>query len=724
MRLYHPPRLRVVAIAVLSTCAAVPAFAQTLPAAQPSAQQLPEVSVSGQRQPGENYAPANAASATKIDAPLRDIPQTVNVITQEVMRDQGARSLTDVLKNVPGVGLATGDGQRDAFVLRGFTSLYDIYLDGVRDDAQYFRDLYNIERIEILKGPAGVLYGRGSSGGLINRITKKPEFTPSAEIGVTLGSYGLARTEFDVNRPVSDTIAVRLVGAYEDSGSYRDQGYLKNKDISPSVLWKDGAHSLLLQFDYQYQHRSIDFGVPGYRGAPASVPISTYYGALNGYNDYTQSITETATAQYKWRVSDDTAFSNTFRYSEYALNRNHSRVGAINDLLATPTVTISRGNILRNEHGWYNQSELSHNIKLGTTSHKLLAGIEVGDQERFQYVNNNTGGIYAYSTALLNPILRDLPFTVTTAAQNRGYSTQTTRAAYVQSLSSWTSTIKTLVGLRYDNYYQKYDDQLATNADIARTDNKVSPRAGLVWQPTGAQSYYASWSKSFQPSSEGTALAVNNTNLAPEKTTNIEVGTKIDVLDGRASFTGALYELTRTDIKVTDPSNTALLIPVGEQRTRGLELGFSGEITRGWQVIAGYSFMDGKVTKAVGTVIAPFASAVASPLQGKVLSLTPRHTFSLWTLKSLDQFGLPGFQVGGGVTYRGDNYAAIDNAVKIPNFTTVDLAGYWRPAPKGLSLALNLKNIFNKTYYISANNDSGILPGAPRTLELTARYKF
>jgi catecholate siderophore receptor len=134
--------------------------------------------------------------------------------------------------------------------------------------------------------------------------------------------------------------------------------------------------------------------------------------------------------------------------------------------------------------------------------------------------------------------------------------------------------------------------------------------------------------------------------------------------------------------------------------------------------------MDGKVTKAVGTVIAPFASAVASPLQGKVLSLTPRHTFSLWTLKSLDQFGLPGFQVGGGVTYRGDNYAAIDNAVKIPSFTTVDLAAYWRPAPKGLSLALNLKNIFNKTYYISANNDSGILPGAPRTLELTARYKF
>jgi len=712
----HSPRLRAVVAAVLSTCAAAPVFAQQ--------QQLPEVSVSGERQAGGNYAPANAASATKVDAPLRDIPQTVNVVTQEVARDQGARSLTDVLKNVPGIGLATGDGQRDAFVIRGFTSLYDNYLDGVRDDSQYFRDLYNIERIEIIKGPAGVLYGRGSSGGLINRISKKPAFSPSAELGVTVGSYGLKRTEFDVNRPVSDTLAVRVIGAYEDSGSFRQQGYLKNKDISPSLLWKDGNQSLLLQFDYQYQHRSIDFGIPGYRGAPASVPISTYYGALNGYNDYTQSTTRTSTAQYKLRVSDDTSFTNTFRYSDYALARNHTRVGTINDTLAVPTVSISRGNILRNEHGWYNQSDLSHNVKWGSTSHKLLVGVEVGEQDRFQYINNNTGGIYAYSTALLNPVLQDLPANVTTAAQNRGYAVQVTRAAYAQSLSSWTSTIKTLVGLRYDNYYQKYDDQLPANADIARTDNKVSPRAGVVWQPTQFQSYYASWSRSFQPSSEGTSLATNNANLAPEKTTNIEVGTKLDILDGRASITGAVYQLTRTDIKVTDPSNSALLIPVGEQRTNGLELGLSGELARGWQLIAGYSYMDGKVTKAVGTVTAPFTSAVASPLQGKTLALTPRHTASLWTLKSLDQFGLPGFQVGGGITYRGENYAAVDNAVKLPSFATVDLAGFYRPSVKGVSLALNFKNIFNKVYYISANNDSGIMPGAPRTVELTARYKF
>ena len=722
MSLHQPPRLHAIAVAVLSTCAAFPVLAQQV---QP-AQQLPEVSVSGQRQAGDNYAPANAGTATKIDAPLRDVPQTVNVITNEVIRDQGARSLADVLKNVPGVGLATGDGQRDAFVLRGFTSLYDQYIDGVRDDGQYFRDLYNIERIEILKGPAGVLYGRGSSGGLINRITKKPEFKNDfAEIGYTTGSYKLSRTEGDVNRQLSDTVSIRMVGAFEDSGSYRNQGYLKNKDFSPSLLWKDGNQSLLLQYDYQYQRRSIDFGVPGLNGAPANVPVSTVYGSLNAEYDYTQSTTRTSTAQYKLRLSDDTSFTNTLRYSDFSLDRNHTRAGTINATLAVPTVQLSRGQVRRDEHGWYNQSELAHNVKLGSTSHKLLFGLEVGEQDRFAYVNNTTAAPYAYSTSVLNPVLQNLPFYVTnTPGQSKGYAVQVTRAAYAQSLSTWTDTIKTLVGLRYDNYYQKYDDQLAANADIARTDNKVSPRAGVVWQPTGAQSYYASWSRSFQPSSEGTSLAVNNATLAPEKTTNLEVGTKIDILEGKASVTGALYQLTRTDIKVTDPSNTALLIPVGEQRTRGLELGLSGEIGRGWQLIAGYSFMDGKVTKAVGNVTAPYTGAVGTPLQGKVLALTPRHTASLWTLKSLGEFGLPGFQVGGGVTYRGENYAAVDNAVKLPNFTTVDLAGYYRPSIKGVSLALNFKNIFNKVYYISANNDSGILPGAPRTVELTARYKF
>jgi catecholate siderophore receptor len=583
---------------------------------------LPEIRVNAQQEHGDRYAPTDTGTGLKIDAQQKDVPQTMNVVTAEVMRDQGARSLQDVMKNVPGVGLATGDGQRDAFVIRGFTALYDILLDGVRDDSQYFRDLYNIDRIEILKGPAAALYGRGSSGGLINRITKKPGFTPSAEVGVTLGSNDLKRTEFNVNRPLSDTLALRIDGALEDSGSYRDQGYERNRDLSPSLLWRDGTQSLLLQFDYQHQRRSIDFGVPGYMGFPAAVSAATYYGAHSaGTNDSTESDMQATTARYRLNLSDGAAFSNTFRYFDYTLDRNHTRVVSVNDTLAQPTVGFQRGNIRRHEYGWFNQSELTYDLKLGPVRHQLLAGLEFGEQNKYQYVNNASSGPYTYTTSLFNPVAQDLPFTVATAPQSQGVALLSTQAAYVQDLISWTPQIKTLLGARFDRFGQKYDDQLG-GPNLSRTDNAWSPRAGIVWQPSNALSYYASISKSFQPSGEGGAIAASNADLGPEQTRNLEVGTRIDLLDGRASFNAAVYQLTRSDVKFTDPV-TNQLIPIGEQQTKGLELSLNGEIARGWQVIAGYSYMAGKITKAAGTTKAPFASAVNTPIEGKTPAIRP-----------------------------------------------------------------------------------------------------
>jgi catecholate siderophore receptor len=711
--MHHSLRLRAVAVAAF-------ALASGLSYQMLSAQNLPAVNVREQREAGDNYAPTNTTTGLKIDAQQKDVPQTVNVITADVMRDQGARSLQDVMKNVPGIGITTE--QRDAFLIRGFTALHDILLDGVRDDSQYFRDLYNIERIEVIKGPAAVLYGRGSSGGLINRITKKPAFTPSAEISITVGSHDLKRIQFNLDRPLSDTLAFRIDGAQEDSGSYRSQGYLKNQDIAPGLLWKDGNQSLLLQYDYQHQKRTIDFGITGYRGAPANVSSATYYGALNaGPNDYGESEMQATTAQYKLRLSDTTALSTTFRYFDYTLDRNHTRVRSINDTLAIPTVKFSRGNIRRHEYGWFNQTELTLDTPLAGIRHQLLAGVELGQQNKYQYVNNGSAAAYSYTTSLFNPTLQDLPFAVATTAQSKGIAVLDTSAVYVQDLISLNAQFKTLFGVRFDRFGQKYNDQLS-GPKLSRTDNAFSPRAGLVWQPTTSQSYYASYSKSFQPSGEGGAIATSNAQLTPENTRNLEVGSKIDLFDGRASVNAAIYHLLRTNVKYTDPL-TNLPLQIGQQETKGLELSFNGEVAKGWQVIAGYSYMDAKITKALGTTKAPFTSASATPIEGKIPGRTPRHTASLWTLKSLDQW-VPGVQVGGGLTYRGENYAAIDNAVKVPSFTTFDMAAYYRPAPKGINVVVNLKNVFNKSYYISANNDSSIMPGAPRSIEMTVRYLF
>ncbi len=245
---------------------------------------------------------------------------------------------------------------------------------------------------------------------------------------------------------------------------------------------------------------------------------------------------------------------------------------------------------------------------------------------------------------------------------------------------------------------------------------------GVVWQPSSTQSYYASLTKSYQPSGEAGPLATNNADLKPEQAVNLEIGSKTDLFDGAASFTAALYQLTRSDVKYTDPI-LSKLVNVGEQRSRGVELTFSGQVRPGLQVIAGYSYLNSIVTNGVGTVTAPFSSARPTPLQGKTLGLAPRHTFSLWTLKSIEAL-VPGVQVGAGLVSRSYSFANVDNAVVMPGFTTVDAAVYWRPAPKGWSVALNIKNVFNRHYYISANNDVGILPGAPRTAEVTARYAF
>ena len=709
--------LRVIALAV-AALASIELRAQT----------LPEVDVKAGSEHGSHYAPAESTTAAKIDAPLRDIPQSVQIVTQEVMRDQAAHSLTDVMKTIPSVGLATGDGQRDALVIRGFTALYDILLDGVRDDSQYFRDLYNIERIEVVKGPAAALYGRGSSGGLINMITKKPSFTDSGEVGVTVGSYGLKRSDFSLNRKLSDTLALHIDGALEDSGSYRPNGYLRGKYFSPSILWKDGNQSLLLQFNHQEQNRSIDFGVPGYRGRPVDVARNAYYGALHAYAmDHSNSQMDTTTAQYKVDFGDGWKFTDTLRYYQYTLDRRHTRVGSVNDKAAVPLALLLRGSVQRDEHGWFNQSEISRDVTWGGLQHKLLAGIEMGDQKRYQEITNaatNKAG-YSFSTPLFAPVPTDLPYYVPLSQASSpavGTTSNLTRSIYGQALSTWTPTIKTLVGLRYDSFGQKYDDQLPANADLSRTDKNISPRVGVVWQPSSAQSYYASVTKSYQPSGEAGPLATNNADLKPEQTVNLEIGSKTDLLDGAASFTAAIYQLTRSDVKYTDPVLNQL-INVGRQRSRGLELTFAGQVQAGWQVIAGYSYLNAVVTKGVGTVTAPFASATPTPLQGKTLALAPRHTFSLWTLKSMESL-LPGVQLGAGVISRSASFANVDNAVVMPGFTTVDLAAYWHPSSKGWSTAVNLKNVFNRHYYISANNDVGILPGAPRTLEVSARYSF
>jgi catecholate siderophore receptor len=684
---------------------ASPAFAQTKAAEA----DLPEVKVKSSREAPLTYNPPTASSATKIEAPLRDIPQTVNVVPQTLLRDQGANSMQDVMKMVPGIGLSHGDGQRDQVTIRGFTAIADQFIDGLRDDALYFRDLSNIEQVEVIKGPASVLYGRGSSGGLINRITKKPGVNKN-EVGLSVGSWGQRRGEFDVGRNFEDNgVSFRVTGAIERADSYRDQQFLEREAISPSLSFKLGDNTkLLLQAEYLSDRRVTDFGIPAYRGTPVGVPSNTYYGAANAKdNDYSQADVNAFGFTLDHRISNELSLRNAFRRYTYLLDRNNTLVGSVNE--AALTASLNRSNVRRDEDGFFNQTELVQKATIGGMAHQILYGVEFGKQDKDQFfrTQNNIATV-----SLFNPVNPVLPFTVTAAPSTDNLGILKTAGAYVQDLVTLSDKWKALVGVRYDNFQQETQERRAGQPNLSRTDTAWSPRAGVVYQPTTAQSYYASFSKSFQPSAEAFPLAANNAQIAPEETTNKEIGAKFDFLDGKASATASLFRLERTNIKSTDPA-TNRLIPIGTQRTDGLELTFTGDLSQGWQVWTGYSYLDSEVTASV-------ARDAGQPVLGKRATLTPKHAANLWITKALGN----GFGAGAGVNYVADRFANPGNTVTLPGYTTVDAMAYYRAG--SLDLTLNVMNLFNREYIVSGHGTSPNLnlPGAPRAVQLTARYKF
>ncbi|MCC7005562.1 MAG: TonB-dependent siderophore receptor [Ottowia sp.] len=676
---------------------------------------LPEVNVQSRRHSTHGYVVPTASSATKIEAPLRDIPQTVNVVPQSLLRDQGMRSMQDVLKSVPGVSLSSGDGQRDQVKIRGFTAVADQFIDGMRDDAMYFRDLSNIEQVEVIKGPASVLYGRGSSGGLINRITKKPGIDRS-EVSAQWGSWGQRRGEFDLARTSSSDLlnknmrlAWRVTGALEQAESYREQQFLNRQAFAPAVLLNlSAATNVLVQAEYLSDRRVTDFGVPAFRGQPVDVPASTYYGAANARDaDITQSRVASFGVTVHHRFDDVWSIRNAFRTSRYTLQRSNTLVGSVNELAQTALLT--RSQIQRQEQGYFNQTELIQKTTLGGMTHQFLYGLELGQQNKDQV---RTGQSNVATVNLFHPVLPALSPNLTGSpiVDNRG--TLAVVGVYIQDMVSLSDQWKMLAGVRYDQFSQKTDERRMGQSNLQRIDRMWSPRLGFVYQPTLHQAYYVSYSQSFQPSGEIVPLATNNAQLAPEKTTNYELGTKLDFLDGNASLMVSIFRLERTHIKTTDPL-TARVIPMGVQRTDGVEMALSGQLPYGWEVWSGYAYLD---TNMISSVAVDAGQAV----QGKRATLTPKHSANLWLSKSLGE----GWRAGAGVNYVSARFANAGNAVTLPAYVTVDAmaqyqAGKW-------SAQLNIMNILNNAYIVSGHGShaNANLPGAPRSVQLTARYAF
>jgi catecholate siderophore receptor len=707
------PAAAAVRLALTAAVLASPAVhAQTAGAAAPVTT-LQEVKVVGT--PERSYDVKSTSTATKTDTLLRDTPQAITVVPRELIEDQAMQSMADVIRYVPGVVTAQGEGNRDTAVFRGNSSTGDFFIDGIRDDVQYYRDLYNIDSVEVLKGPNAMIFGRGGSGGVINRVSKQPTWSTVREGSLTLGSWEQRRATADIGQAINDQVAVRVNAMVEDSGSFRNDVSIRRKGINPTVAIRAGANtSVVLGYEHFRDDRTADRGITAFNGRPADVDPSTFFG--NAGLSPTSARVDAFTALIEHDLGNGALLRNRTRYADYdKFYQNVFAASVATVVNGVPTLNLGAYNNATQRTNLFNQTDLTFSLNAGGIKHKLATGIELGRQRTDNF--RNTGfftGLGANASAFPVPLADPSfngPITFrqnATDANNHG--TATVASVYAQDQLEFSRQWQAIVGLRYD----RFNVDFTNNRDNSRfdiTDNKVSPRVGLVYKPIEAVSIYGSYSLAFVPRAGDQLASLTATTSAfePEKFKNLELGAKWDIRPN-LSATAAVYQLDRKNVVVADPADPtrSILVPDG-QRSKGVELSLSGSVTPQWSVMGGYAYQDAKLTAAPSRAIPA----------GTTVPQVPTHSLSLWNRYDFS----PVLGAGLGVVYRDAIYASTTNAVTLPSFTRVDAALYYAIS-KQYKLQLNIENLFDKRYYASANSDSNITPGSPRALKVSLHAKF
>jgi catecholate siderophore receptor len=645
-------------------------------------------------------------SATKTLTPLRDVPQAIAVVTGEQVRDQQMQSIGDVVRYTPGLSVHQGENNRDQVIIRGQSTSADFFLNGVRDDVQYYRDLYNLERLETLKGPNALIFGRGGGGGVINRVTKEATFSRLREISLTGGSFSNRRFAGDFDQPFGDHAAFRLNSVYENSNSFRRFVNLQRFAINPTLTIVPGTRTrITVGYEFARDRRTADRGITSFQGRPAEVPISTFYG--NPDDSHVRSnvhlLSGTFDQQFgKLNIHNRTTFGHYDRgYQNYV-------PGATN--AAKTLVTITAYNNATERRNLFSQTDLTYTASTGRIRHTLVGGTELGRQLTDNF--RNTGFFNNTSTSIQVPFdnpTNSTPVTFRQSATDADNHLQTNLAAvYLQDQLELSRYVQVVVGLRYDYFDLRFHNN--RNGDnLRRNDNLVSPRVGVVVKPVNALSLYGSHSVSYLPSSgdQFSSLTTITQQVKPEKFSNYEVGLKWDVRR-YLSLTSALYRLNRTNTRSIDPNNPAAIIQTGSQRTNGFEAGLSGSVTRDWSIAGGYSFQNAFIT-----------SATAAAAAGKQVGQVPHHTFSLWNKYQLNRR----LGAGLGIISRSRSFVAIDNTVVLPAYTRADAAVYYS-FNEGWRLQANVENLFDRKYFANADSNTNITPGAPRALRIGLNARF
>jgi catecholate siderophore receptor len=690
-----------------------------------------------------------------------DTPQSVNVIPAQVMKEQGVTNLQDALKNVPGITLNAGEGgtHGDLVNLRGFPAGDDYFLDGLRDTGLYSRDTFDYESLEVLKGPASTLFGRGTTGGAINQVSKSPQLYPVMDFALTGGTNGEARGTADMNYVlddlVDDTAAARLnLMGQRNNFVGRNFARTQKWGAAPSFAYGLGTDTVwTLQYLHEQEDSIPDSGIPFLFGTPAPVDHRAAYSLPA--DDRFKTDVEVVTGKVKHKFDDVFSVSEQVRYGSYWFDSRQTNPiyggancftntsspyyfsgGALcsslpaasrkpttvfNPLFPTAGTPLSAIFIERDRPSskgtiatLMSETDLNADFETGFIQHHATVGVEVDNEAASltRFANQNT-------VIPPTPLLAPNPFEAFPGTQTTVNSRPVTKTSTLGLFATDTVDIGehwSLVGaIRFDHFGARFDQTVGTQSHFTHKDNIGSPRAAVVYKPDENSSVYFSYGTSFNPSAETLTLAASNQGLGPERDHTYEVGGKINVLDGQLALTAAAFNTVKTNARISDPLNPGLQSLAGTERMNGVEFGAQGHITENWELIAGYTYL---APRAVGLI----AVGVPGPIPN-----VARNQANLWSVYDFDS----GLHIGGGLNWTGSREAGADNlsipgtiiTSHLPSYVTVDAMVSYQVTDY-LTLQLNAYNLGNEFYYATSYdtrpNENHAVPGAGRTFLLTA----
>ena len=697
---------------------------------------LPTVNVTGQEDASQkDYQPAVSNVGAKTPQALRDIPQTINVVDKDLMQAQGAMSLADALRNVPGITIGGAEGGQigNNINLRGFTARTDIYIDGFRDRGQYYRDGFDLEQVEVLQGPSSMLFGRGSTGGVINQETKQAKLSNFAEVSGTVGSDGRVRTTLDDNTKLSDDSALRVNVFAQDLQTTRD--VMQNKDfgVAPTLRLGIGQPTeVTISALLQHNSDMPDYGVQSLNGRPITQSPDTYYGLAS---DLTTQDIMMLNGVVKHTINDVWVLRNQTQLNRYTTDAQESAAHALSTtdsvagLLSTPAfgnynpaqLWVELQSHDRNivDTSIDNQTDFIGKFNTGSVKHELILGAEFGrDTYSNQSLSRTGAGMpagYIGFVSLDNPS-DATPASVTSTVGNLAKSSANTVGIYANDTISLNDQWKVVTGLRWDRFNAQINNSISSPAQATQDTDFTSVREGVIYQPTEDQSYYVSYGTSFDPLLEQMTLTNGQQNLPPTTTRSYEIGGKWDILNDKMSLAFAAFNEKQDN--VYSLSNGEYQAS-GNWLIKGFTLSAVGHVTDRLQISSGFMHLDPRV---VGT---------QDGTNGSIPGNTPKDTLNIWATYEATK----AWEVGGGAVYMSQRYVAdtgISSTLPQGNVDKVSVPGYvrWDATvayhQKKYDIRLNLLNLTNKSYYDALIQSDGgrSVPGIGRTALLTGTYRF